>query len=306
MQIRNILCVAILSTMLVSCGTDFKKTKGGMPYKLFSKGNGPKVQMGDVMKFQVIQSIKYKDSATGKQKDSVLFSSYAMDPVYFQFNGQTTPYDMSEVYSQMRKGDSMYAVQEIDTFIRRMPGRVPTNFKHGQVVTTVHMLDIFKSGAEAKADQKKGQEGLLQKDIQTINDYLTKNHISAQRTPSGAFVQMLSQGSGPAVQQGNLVTVNYTGRTLDGTVFDSSTDSSFQHATPLKFSVGQMIPGFNEGIVMLKKGDKAKFFIPSPLGYGAQSPSPKMKPNSILIFDIDVLDVQKEAPPLPQTQVPGH
>jgi FKBP-type peptidyl-prolyl cis-trans isomerase len=85
---------------------------------------------------------------------------------------------------------------------------------------------------------------------------------------------------------------------LDGNKFDSNLDSSFGHVTPLNFPVGQgrVIRGWDEGIMLLKKGTKAKFILPSTIGYGANG-SGKIPANAILQFDVELLDFKKPEPP---------
>jgi FKBP-type peptidyl-prolyl cis-trans isomerase len=88
-------------------------------------------------------------------------------------------------------------------------------------------------------------------------------------------------------------------------------DSTFGHVEPMSFTVGvgQMIKGFDEAVVGLKEGTKAKIYIPSMLAYGAQPPSPQIKPFEHLIFDVEVLDVSTaQAPPqvMPQGNPPAH
>ncbi|MBK7885670.1 MAG: FKBP-type peptidyl-prolyl cis-trans isomerase [Chitinophagaceae bacterium] len=92
--------------------------------------------------------------------------------------------------------------------------------------------------------------------------------------------------------------MNYTGKTLAGKVFDSNTDPQFQHVDPLVVNMkGGVIRGWTDGLTLLKKGAKARFYIPSPLAYGAQGAGADIKPNEILIFDINVIDIvsQEEA-----------
>lgn len=90
---------------------------------------------------------------------------------------------------------------------------------------------------------------------------------------------------------------------MSGKVFDSNTDSAFNHLGPLSFTVGigQMIKGFDEGVRFMKKGGKAKIYIPSVLAYAGNPPSPEIKPYENLVFEVTVLDVQDSAP----ARVPG-
>jgi FKBP-type peptidyl-prolyl cis-trans isomerase len=87
---------------------------------------------------------------------------------------------------------------------------------------------------------------------------------------------------------------------MDGETFDSNIDTTFHHKQPftLPLGMGRVIPGWDEGLALLKKGSKATLYIPSPLAYGPQSPSPKIAPNSILIFEVEVTDI-KDAPQPP-------
>jgi FKBP-type peptidyl-prolyl cis-trans isomerase len=93
----------------------------------------------------------------------------------------------------------------------------------------------------------------------------------------------------------------YKGQTFSGKVFDTNMDTSFKHTDPLAFTVGvgQMIRGFDEGVRFLGKGGKGRIYIPSTLAYGAQSPSPDIKPFENLMFDVEVLDIQDKAPAQP-------
>ena len=115
-----------------------------------------------------------------------------------------------------------------------------------------------------------------------------------EKTASGLYYIVDKDGTGEQVKAGQTISVNYTGKTLDVQTFDSNIDPKFSHTDPLKFPVGQgqVIPGWDEGMMLLKKGSKARLFIPSPLAYGAQSPGPGIPANSVLMFDVEVLGVE--------------
>jgi FKBP-type peptidyl-prolyl cis-trans isomerase FklB len=101
--------------------------------------------------------------------------------------------------------------------------------------------------------------------------------------------KILKSGTGDTPKKTDTVTVNYTGTLIDGTVFDSSV----QRGQPATFPVSGVIPGWTEALQMMKVGDKWQLFIPAKLAYGEQSPSPKIGPNSTLIFEVELLDIQK-------------
>ena len=108
-------------------------------------------------------------------------------------------------------------------------------------------------------------------------------------TVSGIKYAIISEGDGPLAEPGKLVTVNYSGYLEDGTMFDSSVERD----DPISFAVGQgqVIPGWDEGLQLLKKGSKARFIIPPQLGYGEMQLE-KIPVNSTLIFDVELLDIQ--------------
>jgi FKBP-type peptidyl-prolyl cis-trans isomerase FkpA len=286
MQLKNIFIAAGFAIAAAGCNqVDFKKTKTGLPYKHFESKSGKKVEAGKFIKVQVMQEIK----------DSVIFSTYTGLPAYFQVPPAGQPYDISEVFTLLKEGDSVYAVQAMDTFIKKNPAIVQqTPYRNGdKIVTTVKVLKVFDTADQYRQDEEKERAGIVAKEETAVKQYLAKNNINAQRTPSGAYVQVISEGTGEPVTVGKNVSLKYKGQTFEGTVFDSNIDTTFGHTEPLSFTVGtgQMLKGFDEGVQGLKEGAKAKIFVPSMLAYGAQPPSSKIKPYEHLIFDIEVLDV---------------
>jgi FKBP-type peptidyl-prolyl cis-trans isomerase FkpA len=314
MQFKNLLSAALLGLLAVGCNrVDFKKTKSGMPYKLYSDKKGPRLHTGDFAK------IHYTVSITNNGKDSVLQSTRQQGaPYYMPVNSELSqPYDISEVIPMLGKGDSVVVVQSVDTFLRRSPAGAPPFFrKGGKLTTTLKVLDIFPNEQAARADERKDRDEhfrndksvqtQLAQDVNTLQGYFQQKGIQVQKTPSGAFVETLSAGTGPKVQAGDNVDVFYTGRTMNGKAFDSNTDTSFKHtqALPVKVGEGQTMRGFEEGLAMLREGEKARIYIPSPLAYGAQGvPQIGIGPNSILIFDVEARRIapkgQNTPPPPP-------
>lgn len=110
-------------------------------------------------------------------------------------------------------------------------------------------------------------------------------------SPSGLVIEDLKIGEGPQAMTGNKVTVDYTGTLTDGTKFDSSKDRN----KPFIFTlgVGQVIQGWDQGIVGMQVGGKRKLTIPAELGYGAEGAGALIPPNSTLIFEVELLDIQE-------------
>ena len=109
----------------------------------------------------------------------------------------------------------------------------------------------------------------------------------AIRTESGLVFLKLRAGYGPTPEAHNRVRVHYEGRLADGTVFDSS----IQRGRPAEFKLSGVIPGWTEGLQMLKGGGKAKLTIPAKLAYGRKGKMPKIPPCATLVFEVELLGI---------------
>lgn len=105
-------------------------------------------------------------------------------------------------------------------------------------------------------------------------------------TKSGLQYQVAKEGTGKKPGPNDKVTVHYTGRLIDGTVFDSSVE----RGEPAEFAVGQVIQGWQEGLQLMSEGAAYRFYIPSELAYGSHGTGP-IQPNSTLIFDVQLIKV---------------
>ena len=107
-------------------------------------------------------------------------------------------------------------------------------------------------------------------------------------TASGLQYQVKTEGSGPQPKASDIVTVEYEGRLIDGSVFDSSK----QHGNePVTFPLNQVIPGWTEGLQLMKEGSEYTFFVPAKLAYGDRAMGDKIGPNSTLVFDVKLVKV---------------
>lgn len=128
----------------------------------------------------------------------------------------------------------------------------------------------------------------LEVDIAIIQEYLANKGLSAQSTSSGLHYIIEDPGSGTSYPTSqSKVTVAYIGYLTNGNVFDQSMVSS-----PPSFFLNQVIKGWQEGIPKFRKGGKGKLLIPSKLAYGTSSPSSKVPANAVLIFDIQLINIQ--------------
>jgi len=109
-----------------------------------------------------------------------------------------------------------------------------------------------------------------------------------KQTASGLLYSVEREGKGKTPGREDRVKVHYAGSLIDGTTFDSS----YERKAPAEFPLGGVIPGFSEGLAMMKEGAKYRFIIPSDLAYGTQAP-PSIGPDQTLIFDVELLEVIK-------------
>lgn len=117
-----------------------------------------------------------------------------------------------------------------------------------------------------------------------------KKKAEVKETPSGLQYVVEKEGEGAQPTAEDEVTVHYTGKLLDGTVFDSSVN----RGEPATFPLNRVIPGWTEGVQLMKEGSKFTFFIPSDLAYGPQGIPGAIPPHSTLIFDVELIKVVKK------------
>jgi len=115
-----------------------------------------------------------------------------------------------------------------------------------------------------------------------------KNRPGVQETESGLQYVVEEEGEGESPTASSDVVVHYSGTLLDGTEFDSS----YSRGEPAEFNAGRVIPGWTEGLQLMKPGAKYKFFIPPELAYGPQGSPPRIEPNSALIFEVELIEVK--------------
>lgn len=163
---------------------------------------------------------------------------------------------------------------------------------------SIESLEIVSVGADAKSYNaieafrtfEGSREKLLAEAKAKAEAELEKIASGFKKTDSGLRYQIIQEGSGIKAEKGKTVSVHYKGQLTDGTVFDSS----YKRNQPIDFAlgVGQVIPGWDEGVGLLKVGDKARFVIPSDLAYGSAGAGGVIPPDASLIFDVELMAVK--------------
>lgn len=150
-------------------------------------------------------------------------------------------------------------------------------------------LDEFGPKIQAFAQGRAG--AIAAKEKSTSAAYLEKAAAEpgAQKKPSGLVYTEVAAGTGANPTPSDRVKVHYTGKLTDGTVFDSSV----QRGQPAEFTLGGVIPCWQEGVQLMKRGGKARFVCPSDIAYGDAGSPPAIKPGATLVFDVELLDIVK-------------
>ncbi|MEY4617020.1 MAG: hypothetical protein RJB66_1980 [Pseudomonadota bacterium] len=149
-----------------------------------------------------------------------------------------------------------------------------------QALMKLQEMAVKKQAEVAEKNKKEGQA------------FLEKNKAESgiKTTASGLQYQVLKEGSGATPSDKDVVTAHYEGKLVNGQKFDSSYDRN----QPADFPVTGVIPGWTEALKLMKVGSKFKLYVPPELGYGA-SPRPGIPPNSVLVFDVELMGIKNEA-----------
>ncbi|MEW4925238.1 peptidylprolyl isomerase [Algibacter sp. 2305UL17-15] len=158
-----------------------------------------------------------------------------------------------------------------------------------EIVRVGDAAEAFKA-VEAFRTFEGSREKRLAEELAKVEAELDKVAAGFDKTESGLRYRIIQKGNGAKAEKGKTVSVHYKGQLIDGTVFDSS----YKRNQPIDFplGVGQVIPGWDEGISLLNVGDKARLVIPSHLGYGSAGAGGVIPPDANLIFDVELMNVK--------------
>ncbi len=260
---------------------NLQKTEAGFPYKHHVQSEGPQPQVGD--------QITYHETIT-KNDTSVLFSSIKTGqprvlvlPARATLKQPTPP--QYDALFLMSVGDSLTVYQSLDTV-----SQLPPQLSNEDVLTYHLKLVSIKTAAELEEENK--AIDAMGDDTRALIEEYKNGKLDGQlkTTESGLKYLIQEEGTGVQPTEGQTVKVHYYGFKLDGESFDNS----YQRGRTLDFPLGQgkVIPGWDEGIALLKEGTKAVFFIPSDLGYGDQGNPPAGIPGGAeLVFSVELVDV---------------
>lgn len=268
----------------------FDQTDNGLYYKIIDDKEGVSPAEGDVMEVEMV----YRT-----ENDSILFDSRTeMYPVHLRVGKSFFHGDINEGIAMLSVGDSACFAVRADTFFLITVGAkaLPELLKPESYVFVDIKVKGLKTKAEYEAEralleeQVQGQLEELKIEEQTkLASYIVENKIKAQPSKSGLYYIEQRAGSGQLIKKGQKIKVHYTGRFIDGQEFDSSVGYE-----PIELTVGngEVIDGWEEGLLLMKKGTKARLILPSSIAYGISDPKSPIPPYATLIFDMEIIDVQ--------------
>ena len=294
---RNLFLLFGLLLFIAACQQDKGQyTPSGTRYVMHKDVDGPAPQPGEYIYFQYQvrngDSVYYASRELGEEDMPFMQIPVAPTP------GREVP-PPEEVLSMMSVGDSATFEIRLDTLPEKPPG-----FENADVIEyDVVAVDIktqeeyeeiiAKLREEAAVRRQAAQErlGEVKEMAEGMVTKYTGNELEGQlqSTDSGLKYIIHEEGSGTQAQSGSLVDVQYYGMLKDGSTFDNS----FERGDPFQFrlGIGQVIPGWDEGIALLKEGAKATLFVPSQLGYGERD-NGSIPANSELIFYVELVKVR--------------
>ena len=283
------ICLFILILFVSGCGQKSDKsnrleTPFGCAYETLKKGDGPAPQSGDLV---TIFSI-YKTA-----DDSVFASGYEPDVIAQQFKmAQPKQYgDLLDMFSVMRQGDSTEFFLQSDSVYR---GIRPPYIEAGDVVRIIIKMSEVAPDTGQAGGIAPDQQDQLHTDIRLIQNYLAQNKLEGfKKVDDGLFYRIDTEGSGEKLKPGQNVKMHYSLENLLG----EKIDASYDKGAPITVTLGQgqLILGWEEGLLYFNVGSSGELIIPSPLAYGEQGrPQNNIKPNDILVFKIEVIGLYDE------------
>ena len=274
----------LMLSVLTGCSNapkGYQATDNGLYYRLFTNNGGENPQIGDLLELTMSCSVNDTVVILPLTKNIIPMT----EPSFWS--------DFVEGFSMMHKGDSASFIVDIDSSFVNLFGynTLPPQFNSTDIMRFEVRLDDFYPESEFRfrmiENIKKNYPAETEKAVSELNAYFEKNGVVAQPTSTGLYYVKTQDGTGEKPSKGSTVKAHYTGYLLDGTVFDTS----IERGEPIEFvlGVGQVIPGWDEGIALMSKGEKAVLYIPYYLAYGDRDLG-VIPPFSNLVFEVELID----------------
>ena len=320
---KSIFSLGLTLSILASACQQFDKGEGGLQYNIVKDNGQPKAQPGDLLSVNLIVS---------NDRDSVMQSTFDLGlPQIVSIAPDSIPGlypgDYNSMFKMLGEGDSAVFKLDLDTMAAKTMQPKP-DIADKYIIFNVSVNKHFKKGeltdSALYAEVNTYFEGEIEKlkaaEAGKITNYIESEKLEPLKTASGLQYIIVEEGTGEKPVAGDTVQVNYTGALVaNGKVFDTSIKeiaeknnlfNPMRPYEPAKFAIGvqQVIRGWDEGLLLLPKGTKAKLIIPSELGYGERGDGRGViPPFAPLVFDIELIDILKPVTPDSATQAtPGE
>jgi FKBP-type peptidyl-prolyl cis-trans isomerase FkpA len=300
------LIAAFLGTALFACHKPehpgFEKSASGLFYKeLIKSKDTARAHVGDRLTVALV--IK-------TEKDCTLIDTRKQGPIQIPMRKPVYNGDVFDAMASMKSGDSTQFLLKAKDYFDKLEHKalppyidsasflyftVKINKIEPKALVDIEMQKRKEEQQKMMEEQKKLGEVAKAEEPALLSKYIADNKIKAKPTASGLYYIETTKGTGANAKAGQIVSVKYTGKFLSGEVFDASEKHGGQ---PIDFPVGEhrVIAGWDEALLLMKKGGKATFVIPSSIGYG--DGGGQFKPYSTLVFDVELVDI-KDAPAHP-------
>lgn len=300
-KIVLIAAVAMITLAMSACSNNFKKAENGLLYRFETvNSDGAQPVPGDIIVGELVLRLE----------DDTLFTNVGNPDKIFKvaencmFKG-----DFQEGLLMMHEGDKAIFKVPADSVAKLMdPSQMPPSYKLGEgqfFYYEINLTDIVTAEdlAQEQANFMKEMEQRKAEEPESLAKYIADNNITAKPTKSGLYIIVNKKGDGAKVANGKQVSVNYTGRLLDGTLFDTSREADAKAANkvqpgrtyePMTYTVGAqpMIKGWDEGIMGQTAGSEITLVMPSELAYGDRGAGKDILPYSPLVFNITIESVE--------------
>lgn len=289
--------IAGLTLLVFSCqsGGEEKVTPSGYKYKIHTSADGAKPQPGEYVYFhaQMRNENEVVNSSREQGQEPFMQIPTANDP-----SRQASP--VEEILTEMSIGDSATIYISLDTIEQKPQGFENTNtMYYDLVLTSIMTADEYAAAMQQKRAEADALASVVREresEVKALVDETVAKYASGaldgqlQTTSSGLKYMIVEEGTGNVPVPGKVVSVQYYGTLTDGKEFDQS----FKRGMPIEFPLGtgRVIPGWDEGIALMKEGAKAFLFIPSDLAYGEAGSPPDIPGNSELIFYVELENIK--------------
>lgn len=277
--------IITLLLIVVSCNSNKQKTKtteSGLQYQFIVSNEGQKPSIGDVLNMRIVYATPSDSILYDSKSYNDSFSVVLVKPTFIG--------GVEEGFAMMSPGDSAHFIVSADSlFEKTFMGSLPLYLKNGDKIFFKVKLHSFKTKALVDSVNSAKDIAMRRMEFAMLDTFLVNNKMDVMPTRNGAYLSIIKPGKGPNPKDGDTVFVEYTGRLLDGTVFDKSVGKT----PPFSFVLGNkmVIEGWEECIPYLNKGAEARMVLPSDLAYGGDTLG-LLPGYSSLVFDVKILDIK--------------